>query len=153
MSPRAASRLESLGFGEVYDYAAGKADWFAAGLPIEGEVAREVFSGQLARSDVPSCALQDRLGEVRERAESAGWDQAVVLDDRDVLLGWLSHDVLHLDPAVEAVTVMQEGPLTLRRNVPVGEAATWMDGRHLDSVLVTSSDGIFLGVLRRQDLD
>jgi len=32
MSPRAASRLESLGFRDVYDYAAGKADWFAAGL-------------------------------------------------------------------------------------------------------------------------
>jgi len=32
MSPRAASRLESLGFRDVYDYAAGKADWFNAGL-------------------------------------------------------------------------------------------------------------------------
>ena len=36
MSPRAACRLESLGFGEVYDYVAGKLDWMAAGLPTEG---------------------------------------------------------------------------------------------------------------------
>jgi hypothetical protein len=28
-----------------------------------------------------------------------------------------------------------------------------MDGRNLDSVLVTSSDGTFRGVLRRQDID
>ncbi len=40
MSPRAASRLESLGFREAYDYAAGKADWFAAGLPMEGPAGR-----------------------------------------------------------------------------------------------------------------
>src|SRR6266511_4403171 len=36
MSPRAAWRLESMGFAEVYDYVAGKADWGAAGLPLEG---------------------------------------------------------------------------------------------------------------------
>ena len=36
MSPRAAWRLERLGFTEVYDYAAGKVDWMAAGLPTEG---------------------------------------------------------------------------------------------------------------------
>jgi hypothetical protein len=29
MSPRAASRLESLGFTQVNDYVAGKADWVA----------------------------------------------------------------------------------------------------------------------------
>jgi CBS domain-containing protein len=36
VSPRAASRLDALGFPEVYDYAAGKADWGSYGLPIEG---------------------------------------------------------------------------------------------------------------------
>ena len=41
MSPRAACRLETLGFAEVYDYVAGKADWLGRGLPREGEKARE----------------------------------------------------------------------------------------------------------------
>ena len=36
MSPRAAWRLKAAGFGPVYDYAAGKADWLAAGLPFQG---------------------------------------------------------------------------------------------------------------------
>ena len=36
MSPRAAWRLEAAGFGPVYDYMAGKADWLAADLPFEG---------------------------------------------------------------------------------------------------------------------
>src|SRR3989442_15510191 len=98
MSPRAASRLESLGFREIYDYAAGKADWFAAGLPMEGEVAHQVFIGQLARRDAPSCRLGDRVGEVRERVEASGWDQAGVLDAKRVLLGWLGQDALRADP-------------------------------------------------------
>jgi hypothetical protein len=101
MSPRAASRLESLGFRKVHDYAAGKMDWFAAGLPMEGEAAREVHIGQLARGDAPSCTLEDRLGEVRTRVESAGRDQAVVLDQRRVLLGRLSRDALSADPSAE----------------------------------------------------
>jgi len=153
MSPRAAARLESLGFREVYDHAAGKLDWFAAGLPIEGEVTSEVRIGQLVRGDTPSCTLEDRLGEVRQRVESAGWDQAVVLDGRRVLLGWLGRDALSRDPSAEVETVMLEGPKTLRPNESPGETASWMDGKGVDSVLVTSSDGTFLGVLRRGDLD
>ena len=34
-SPKAAKRMEDLGYTRVYDYAAGKADWEAAGLPTE----------------------------------------------------------------------------------------------------------------------
>jgi hypothetical protein len=33
MSPRAAWRLEGLGFERVYDYVPGESDWFASGLP------------------------------------------------------------------------------------------------------------------------
>lgn len=34
-SPKAARRMEELGYTRVYDYAAGKEDWKAAGLPTE----------------------------------------------------------------------------------------------------------------------
>jgi rhodanese-related sulfurtransferase len=36
MSPRAACRLEALGFTRVDDYVDEIADWQAAGLPTEG---------------------------------------------------------------------------------------------------------------------
>ncbi len=48
---------------------------------------------------------------------------------------------------------MLEGPVTFRPNMPVGETASWIDGKGVDSVLVTSSDGTFLVVLRHEDLD
>lgn len=34
-SPKAARKMEQLGYQNVYDYEAGKADWKQAGLPIE----------------------------------------------------------------------------------------------------------------------
>jgi rhodanese-related sulfurtransferase len=36
LSVQAAWRLERIGFSDVYDYVAGKADWRSAGLPLEG---------------------------------------------------------------------------------------------------------------------
>jgi CBS domain-containing protein len=153
MSPRAASRLESLGFGQVYDYAAGKADWIAAGLPIEGEAASALVIGKLARTDAPTCRLDDTVGGVRERAMTTGWDQAVVLDDRGVLLGWLGADAMGSDPDAEVTSAMLEGPVTFRPNWSVDETASWMDDQGVASVLVTSPHGRLLGVVRRSDLD
>src|SRR5919108_546939 len=78
MSPRAAWRLERLGFEEVYDYASGKQDWLAAGLPTEGRTASWPRAGTVAREDAPTCGLGERLGDVAERTAKAGWDVCVV---------------------------------------------------------------------------
>ena len=51
MSPRAACRLELLGFTQVYDYVAGKADWLAHGLPTEGEQAQIPRAKDVLRRD------------------------------------------------------------------------------------------------------
>ncbi|MFP3943473.1 MAG: rhodanese-like domain-containing protein [Alphaproteobacteria bacterium] len=40
-SPKAAERMQKLGYERVYDYAAGKVDWKQAGLPVE-EAAKTV---------------------------------------------------------------------------------------------------------------
>jgi len=75
------------------------------------------------------------------------------LDDRRVLLGWLSHEALQSsDPAAEVAAVMLERPVTFRPNAAVEEAMAWMDRKDVASALITSSDGTFLGVVRREDL-
>ena len=38
-SPKAAEKLDTLGFTDVYDYIEGKADWVEAGYPVEGNEA------------------------------------------------------------------------------------------------------------------
>lgn len=153
MSPRAAWRLESLGFREVYDYVDGKADWLAAGLQIEGKLAEQRLIGQLATKDVPSCGLKERIGDVATRAKAAGWDQAIVVNDQRIVLGVLTEEVLMPEQNLPAEACMHEGPVTWRPNTQPQEAARWMDDNQTDSIVVTSSDGRLIGVLRSQDLE
>jgi hypothetical protein len=94
MSPRAASRLEGLGFERVYDYVPGKADWFASGLPREGRLASVPTIGEAARRDVPTCAPAEKVGAVRERVQRAGWDRCVVVNMERVVLGLLRERAL-----------------------------------------------------------
>ena len=98
MSPRAAARLESLGFTEVYDYVAGKADWAAMGLPLKGRLADISRAGDVARRGMPTCRLTERLGAVRERVQSTGWDVCLVVDDAGVVLGRLRKAAFEKDP-------------------------------------------------------
>src|SRR6266508_4613908 len=87
MSPRAAARLESIGFEQVFDYVAGKADWGSAGLPLEGTNGSETRAGAYVRADVPTCGPNDRHPVVCERLEESGWDTCFVVDERRVVLG------------------------------------------------------------------
>jgi CBS domain-containing protein len=153
MSPRAAWRLESLGFTQVYDYVAGKADWFASGLPIEGKLATIPRIGDIARRDVPVCRLSDKIGDVRERTQEADWDACVVVNDERIVLGLLRRKELESDPQANAEQLMRPGPTTFRPNVRVQEMAERMRERGARTVLVTVSDGKLVGLLWREDAE
>jgi CBS domain-containing protein len=151
MSARAAWRLESLGFRQVHRYTAGKADWMANGLPIEGERAGARTVGQLARRGVPTCRLEERVDDVRARVEAAGWDMCVVVNDRNVVLGRLRKEALSVDASTPVEKVMLPGPKTLRLNESVEETARNMAEANVDRVLVTTGDGELVGVFFRED--
>jgi CBS domain-containing protein len=132
---------------------AGKADWFASGLPIEGKLAAVPRIGEVARRDVPVCGLSDRIGDVRERAQEAGWEACAVVNEERVVLGLLRRKELDADPQATAEQVMRPGPTTFRPNVPVKEMAERMRERGARTVLVTTSDGKLVGQLRRDDAE
>ena len=138
MSPRAAWRLESLGFPEVYDYAAGKADWFAYGLPGEGRDVTIPRAGDVARRDVPTCGLDERIGQVVERVRSAGCDQCVVVNAERVVLGGLDDDALEAAPETLAEEIMKSGPATTR---PDARLDAIRDRLRRSPILVTTPDG------------
>src|SRR4051794_41527542 len=79
MSPRAACRLDTLGFEHVYDYLSGKADWIARALPREGTQAADSRAVDFARKDVVTCRLGDRVGGVRERVKASPYGFALVV--------------------------------------------------------------------------
>ncbi len=151
MTPRAAARLESLGFTGVYEYKAGKLDWLAAGLPTEGENSRRPRAGDVARKDVPVCSLEEKVGEVRRRATGLGWDAAVVIDADRVVLGLLRSAELEKDAGLTVEQAMRPGPSTFRPYVPIKQMADYLVEHDLVSSPVTTSDGKLVGLLLRSD--
>ncbi len=152
MSPRAAWRLESLGFKEVFDYTVGKLDWLAAGLPTEGTNANKPRAGSVSRRDVPTCGLDERLGAVRERAHSQAWDAAVVVNAERVVFGLLREKELAGDGDRLISEAMRPGPSTFRPYVLANEMAKTMVDHKLESSPITTSDGKLVGLLLQKDV-
>ncbi|MGH2614161.1 MAG: CBS domain-containing protein [Thermomicrobiales bacterium] len=150
MSPRAAWRLESLGFSQVYEYVAGKADWLAFGLPSEGHDANTQRVGQIARRDVPTCALHERVPEVRDRVETAGWDECLVVNDRQVVLGRLHGASLEVPADTTAEEAMEPGPTTTRPDEPLIRIGPRLRDKHVGRIIVTTPDGRLVGIAERR---
>jgi CBS domain-containing protein len=153
MSPRAAWRLESLGFEDVYDYEAGKEDWAAAGLPLEGRGAASIRAGDVARRDVTTCGLHERIGEVRDRTRALGWDVCVVVNDARAVLGLLRARQLDAQGDEPVEDVMRPGPSTFRPNVDIREMAHFMAEHDLASAPITTPEGRLVGMLIREDAE
>ena len=151
MSPRAAWRLESLGFNEVYDYTVGKLDWMAAGLPIEGTKAKLPRAGDLARKDTPTCSLDENLGAVRDRVHALGWDAVVVVNTERIVFGLLRAKELASDGDQPIAQAMRPGPSTFRPYVLAKEMAHSMVEHKLESSPITTSDGRLVGLLLQKD--
>jgi CBS domain-containing protein len=151
MSPRAAWRLESLGFGEVYDYVAGKLDWMAAGLPTEGTNSTRPRAGEVARKDVPTGGLKEMLGSVRERVRRQGWDAVVVVNEERVVMGLLRSKELESDSDLLIEQAMRPGPSTFRPFVRIEEMTHFMVEHKLESAPITTSDGRLVGLLLQRD--
>lgn len=153
MSPRAAWRLESLGFTQVYDYADGKAAWIAFGLPTEGKEASTPRAGDAVQREVPTCHLDDDLKSALERARAAGWDTCVIVNATGVVLGRVQADALERDFDQSIEAVMEAGPATVRPSEALEELVERMQNRQVNQILVTTPDGRLVGIMRRDDAE
>ena len=151
MSPRAATRLDQLGF-EVFDYALSKVDWMAHGLPMEGTAADQPTALSFAREDVATCTLDDRAAEIKQLIDSSPYGFALVLADR-VVLGRVRRS--HLDDAPDdasAGTLMEPGPSTTRPHTDPDELAKQLQRSGANTAILTTPEGVLLGVVQRADL-
>src|SRR5207244_2134684 len=108
MSPRAAWRLESIGFTRVYDYVAGKADWGSFGLALQGDADDRTRVASIARTGAPTCRLDDLVTDVADRV-SEEWQICVVTNDENVVLGLLGRRALRSGDNVRAEDAMTAG--------------------------------------------
>ena len=137
----------------MYDFTTGILDWMGAGLPTEGSNAERPRLVDVLRRDVPTCALGELVGHVRDRVTAAGWNACVVTNDDRIVLGLLRAAELEADPALPVERAMRPGPSTYRPYVSVEEIARIMARRDLENFPVTTSDGRLVGLVRREDVD
>lgn len=125
----------------------------AAGLPTEGTNRQRPRAGDVARADVPTCGLNERLGEVASRVQAGGWNACVVVNSERVVLGLLRARELSKDPGLRIEQAMRPGPSTFRPFVAIAEMAHYMAEHDLESSPITTSDGRLVGLLRREDAE
>jgi CBS domain-containing protein len=152
VSPRAASRLDSLGFPRVYDYTAGKADWGSYGLPLEGNADSSTRVASIALQDVPTCSLDESIAEVAARLPE-GWDICVVTNDRRIVLGLLGRSALRSDQQTTVESAMTPGPSTIRPSARIEAIRQRMRDQKLTRTIVSRSDGELLGIVRAEDIE
>lgn len=140
MSPRAAWRLERLGFGPVYDYAAGKVDWMAAGLATVRSDRSERRALDVAVREPLVC---DPATPVKDLP---GGQSVIVVNEHGIVLGRVpaGRDETEGRTAEE---VMLPGPTTVRANEPLDPLLERMGARGVAEVVVTSPEGRLLGVV------
>jgi Mg/Co/Ni transporter MgtE len=128
-------------------------DWLANGLPCEGKLAGETYRPvELARKDIPTCRLDERIGEVVDRVRAAGWDACAVLNPERVVLGLLSGDAFQADRTASAEQVMDCAPRTYRMNASLERIAGYFQKHRPVGVLVTMADGRLIGMIKPEDI-
>jgi predicted transcriptional regulator len=142
-----------MGFSKVFDYMLGKADWSAYGLPLEREEAEPPMVIERMERQTPTCRLNEPIGAIKRRAQKEGFALCPVVNELGIVLGAVSEDEWGADPATPAERVMEPGPVTLRPNVSVQNAAEYLGRIERNTILVTSSDGKLMGVFETQRPD
>jgi CBS-domain-containing membrane protein len=153
MSPRAACRLETLGFDPslVFDYVAGKADWLANGLPRESDNAAVAYAGELVDADPPTCALDTSAADIRQTLTASRYGFALVLSAGRIVLGRVRRSALaSADASSTAEELMEPGPSTVRFNTRADELIQRLAKRDLKTAVVTTPTGCLVGVFHRE---
>lgn len=100
---------------------------------------------------MPVCLLTDSLVDVQERALDAGG--CAVVNQEEIVLGWLSKEALQGDAAPGVEEAMESGPSTFRPSVPLEEMRDYMRPRKMKRALVTSSDGRLIGAVELSEIE
>ncbi len=153
MSPRAAWRLERLGFREVYDFVPGKVAWLAMGWPREGSAAAVPNAGEVARRGTPTCSLEDQVADVRDDVRRAGRHVCIVLNENGIVEGRLRGRALEEMPDATTEEAMEVGPTTIRPNEPLEPLVERMRRRGVATIVVSDLQGKLVGILYRDDAE
>ncbi len=97
--------------------------------------------------------LGDSLRDVCELVRSSNWDTCFVVNEQRVVLGRLGRMTLSRDEEATVEAAMTAGPSTVRPSLELDKAVERMRAQKLTGLPVTRSDGVLLGLLRRDDAE
>jgi CBS domain-containing protein len=138
-----------MGFSDVYLLEGGRAAWTVMGLPTEGQIGD---SRRIRRfvDEVPVVAIDATVADV-QRVGDIPYTVAVLGCD-DVVVGALRPSVLALPPRTRVRDIMIPAPSTIRPDLRVEEVAQRLADDGLDHVLVTTVNGVLLGLVTAEGL-
>lgn len=134
----------------MYRYTPGKADWLAAGFPVEGNNANRPTIRNAARN-IPTCTADEPIAAIRQRLNQER--ACAVVDANNVVLGLLDEKALEAEGHAPAKDRMVLAPLTFRPDRPIQSAKDYFTQHHIEKALVTNSDGQLIGLAMRSDVD
>jgi CBS domain-containing protein len=125
-------------------------DWVAFGLPVEKGQNGPVMVIEQIERQVPTCHLNESVGDAKRRAEKLDFQICVVVNEQGIVLGLVEKHAWRTDPAVVVETIMEPGPTTLRPSYSLEDAKELVVKSRRDAI-VTSSDGRLVGMFKHQD--
>jgi hypothetical protein len=153
MSPRAAWRLETLGFERVHHFVGGKLEWLAAGLPTEGNGPHHAVAGEAVVPATFVCGLGTPSGAIRSELRPGPDSMCAVTNEERIVLGRVRWRDLPEADDVPVERFMQPGPATVRTIEELRPLVERMRKAGVRTILVTSAKGQLLGMLHRDDAE
>jgi Mg/Co/Ni transporter MgtE len=105
--------------------------------------------GDVVDPTVPTCTPDQRVGDVAQQL-GGEWDTCVVVNDNRIVQGRLRRDRLDTNDDRDVEDVMESGPATVRADADLTETTGRMQRRGAESLIVSTPDGVLLGVLRTE---
>lgn len=149
LSSRGAALLEVLGFTEVYDYSDSKTAWVGCGLPAEGDIRDDDRVGTRAKRP-PTCKPDAMIGDVADSLRDA--EVLLIVTDDDVVVGALHPRAASLPADTNVLLAADPGPASVRPSMTRFELAESMEKDQQTHVVVSTSVGVLLGIVTREDL-
>ena len=131
---------------------AGKVDWLAHNLPVEGDKADAPIAGRAMRDDAVLCRPTDRVADVRASIERSPYPFALVTSENGTLLGRAPLSALDADSDRPVWDVAASGPKTFRPPVSAEKVVGVLADKDLRWAIITTPEGRLLGVASREDL-
>ena len=122
-------------------------------MPLEGQRHSGTRVGAHLHEDVPTCLIRESLRDVCERVRAAGEDTCFVVNEQRIVLARLGRAALGRDADMTVEQAMAAGPSTVRPSLDLTAAVERMRKQNLTNLPVTRSDGVLLGLIRRDDAE